>query len=597
MGSGDAAVTLPPISSPRPLPKIRPIDDFLILGIVAAVFGRTLGFGFVDWDDLIYTITNPLVKHPLSEGPAHLLLTPRMGYPVPLTVILRHLAFRVGGGDAWPFHLSNLLFQGGSALLAARLLAGWGLARRAAVAAAALWAVHPIVVEPVAWVTGGKDVVAGTFMLAGLLAFRRTAEADGGRTEGAWAAGFVVANVLGIAAKPTAAILPVLAVAEALVFRRRLRRPLIAALAVSFAVAVAGAVAAYLLHDRHGGHPVRPLGDRLLFATQHLALQLRHYAAPVALAARYPEGFPRPLASAWGAAGIAALGGFVVAGAAALRRRTAAPLWLWSLGLLTIAFLPASGVLALSRGSSDSYFYLPSLALAAAVALGGERLCRGRRLLASGWPMAALVAVLAFASFVQTGVWRSSLSLWTRQVEVYPDSDESWVNYGDALIEAGRIRDAMAAYEHLLARFPYPPPDVSPLLNLGQGWSVLGDGARATRWYGEVVRHYPLTPARALRLIGAAAVHTDARYEGEARRARNLIERSLSEIAAAPPAERDARTRAFFDHHLSADRLALAALRVLVADARLGGVAALLLDIGRSTPPVTNRRRQMTAPR
>ena len=149
--------------------RARPL--LLLIPLLAAVLGfaGALDNGWTNWDDPNYLLFNPLTERPLSEGLLGLLFTESIGYPIPVTIAGYAAQRAVFGLDPTAFHAFSLILHLGcvslAAVLARRLGAGW----MAASLAAALFAVHPIVVEPVAWVVGQKDLWSALLLLGALI--------------------------------------------------------------------------------------------------------------------------------------------------------------------------------------------------------------------------------------------------------------------------------------------------------------------------------------------------------------------------------------------------------------------------------------------
>jgi hypothetical protein len=540
------------------------VDLAAPLALVAIVFARTVGFGFLDWDDYRYLVHNPLIAHPLAHGWRELLLTPRMGYPQPLTVLSQHLDLVIGHGAAWPFHLTNVVLHAVNVVLIAGIARSLGLSRRARLVALCLCACHPLVVEPVAWCTGRKDLLAGASVLGGFLLARR-------RDLGwAGAAGLVLAAAGGLLSKPTAAVLPMLIVADLVVLRRPAAWPLRAAVSVMAALSAAAVAVSYTTHASLGAVVTHAgLGSRLLLASQHLALQLQHYLVPTHLAVSYGERLPGPLASIAGAGGVAAVVALVTAGVVAARH--GARVVTFTLAWAAVSFGPVSGLIPLNRGPADVYFYVPGVGLALCLGLGLARV-RTPRL----FPVTAGALVLACSllASVQVDAWRSTTRLFAAAYEQHPDSQRVVVGYGRALAADGRIREAITVYEAGLRRFPPDGPDV--LLQLGQGCVLLGDLPCAGRWYGEAARRFPEDTGAALRLVAVARVTT---VPGDATAAADAVaRRALAALAAVPAPARPARYAAFFARHLRADPLPARALRAYLAEPELAEVATALLQ-------------------
>ena len=160
----------------------------LLVGVLAfVVFLPALDAGFVDWDDDRNFLWNEGYR---GLGPRELqwmFTSTWMGHYIPLTWLSLGLNYALGGMEPWGYHLGNLLIHAANTALlffvARRLLAVAGEDDRmhhheggaaiplGAAVAALLWALHPLRVESVAWVTERRDVLCGFFYLLAVLAY------------------------------------------------------------------------------------------------------------------------------------------------------------------------------------------------------------------------------------------------------------------------------------------------------------------------------------------------------------------------------------------------------------------------------------------
>ena len=202
----------------------------ILLAWVAACFAQTLGFGYVNWDDRDYLLQNPLITHPSSATLLEHLTTPGLGYSIPVTVLSYRLDHALVGFDGpWLFHLVNLLVHLVNVALVFALARRLGLGTRGAAFASVVLGLHPVVSEPVSWLTGRKDLLALCFGLITVhLALGRLARPGVARRLVR-----AVAFLLALFSKPVAiALLPILVVMDMacseheMSWPRRLRRAL-----------------------------------------------------------------------------------------------------------------------------------------------------------------------------------------------------------------------------------------------------------------------------------------------------------------------------------------------------------------------------------
>jgi hypothetical protein len=179
----------------------------LVAALAIFAFHRALSAGFVNLDDDIYVYANPHVQQGLTApGISWAWASDYLGYQIPMVWMSYMLDTSLFGTGPWGYHLTNVVLHAANAVLLLLVLqrASGSLWRSAL--AAALWAVHPLRVESVAWVTERKDVLAGFFAFATLYAYVRYAQS----ARRGWLAAAVVGYCLSLFSKPPlAAALPV----------------------------------------------------------------------------------------------------------------------------------------------------------------------------------------------------------------------------------------------------------------------------------------------------------------------------------------------------------------------------------------------------
>ncbi len=458
------------------------------------------GYGFVNFDDDHYVRDNPRVTEGLSPGNLGWALT--TGHEqvwIPATwVSLQGDASLFGPGPAG-FHRTNLLLH----LAAAALV--WLLGRRltgsvtAATLAAAVWAVHPVNVEAVCWVTARKDTLMAPLLLAAALVWLSA----GGRAR--WI-GTAVLALLAMLAKPAAVVAPLLlllvswwrvegAAAGAMASTGRvasLPRPRwrfeFAFLGALLAAAVG--VAFVTVRLARGGElgaplPVSPV-QRLADAFTGVGRYLERLVWPHGLAVRYPDADLR----------VAPVGAVILAvvvialTVAAVRWRRRAPLaafgWAWFL----VCLVPSSGLVQGGQlPMGDRYVYVGAIGLwwagagAMMGAVAGRTAARGVALAAA----AALVLVATFAAGRQAETWRDAPTLWSHALAVTHDNDVAHQNLSVLLDEAGRHEEALAHLDEALRIKPHSETH----FNAGNITASLGRPAEAEAHYRAALRLNP----------------------------------------------------------------------------------------------------------
>ncbi len=411
----------------------------LVAAAAFAAFSPALSAGFVSWDDSLLIVDNPLIRG-LSMDHLHAMATSVLGgiwQPVSwLSLALDH---RIWGLEPAGFHLTNLLIHSATAALfyfaCLRLLEG---RRWAALLAALFFALHPLRVESVAWVSDRKGLLSGFFCVAAVLAHLQ------GRTRAAAAA-----FALSLMSKASSLPLPLaLVVLEMHPLGRlstnprkwggRSQRPVWRALAPLFLLS-ASAFAVGLLAAGAAGVITRQTSPGFAWTVSRALYGLLFYPLktlwPTGLSPYYPP-LPWFGRGSWELVACAALvAGITGAVAASARRRPAiaAGLAVYALMLLPMLGLIQHGIL---YAAADRFSYLPGLAFAV---LFGAALDRGRagRALAAAWLLA-----LAAAAWGQCGIWQDSWTLWSAAAARAPGAVASG-ELGGALLRTGRTQEAI----------------------------------------------------------------------------------------------------------------------------------------------------------
>jgi len=445
----------------------RLLPGLALAVLVLAVFAQTAGFGFVNVDDDAYVYEN---RHVLAGLSARGVGWAFGGFRVqnwhPLTWLSHMADVSLLGPAPGPMHAVNVaLHLAAALLLLAVLRAATGSTWRSA-AVAALFAVHPLHVESVAWISERKDVLSTALGLAALLAWVRWVRGGSRRAYGA-ALGLFVLSLL---AKPMLVTLPGLLLLldgwplgrlplctareafRALPPLLAEKLPFLALSAVASAVTVAAqssggadAALAHLPPGRRGGN-----------ALLSVAAYLGQAAWPADLAVFYPHRATVP--GALSAARVAGAATLVLAlTALALRERLRRPWllfgWLWFLGTL----LPVVGLVQVgSQAMADRYTYVPLVGIFVAVAWGaGELAARGPAWRAGvlGAGAAALLGLAAVAH-AQVGVWRDAVTLQRHALQVNPANWKAWQGLCSAELDLGRLGEAAPACERAVALLP-----------------------------------------------------------------------------------------------------------------------------------------------
>lgn len=426
-------------------------------------FLPTLHNGFVSWDDPENFIDNP---HYRGLGPAGLrwmFTTLHMGHYIPLSWVTLGLDYLLWGMNPAGYHLTNLLLHTATAVtlyfLALRLLRlalPAGSAERdlrlGAAAAALLWAVHPLRVESVVWITERRDVLSGLFYVTAALAYVKSAapeDARGGAPRPRWYwASFALFTAALLSKSITVTLPAALLVLDVYPLRRlggergwRQWRVWIEKVPFFAAAAVASAVAFVALLPVGNAASLSGLDvpQRTVLSVYGLAFYVRKLLLPLGLSPLYPIN----ITVTWmDFAFVIAASLFAAVGV----RRWPAFTAVWVVYALTL--FPVLGFLQNGpQAAADRYTYLSSLgwSLLAGAVIAWR--WAGAGVLRSVF--AVWLCALAFLTWQQTHVWRDSITLWTQARLISPDSRAPHFNLARAYEQAGRYAEALAEYEEV----------------------------------------------------------------------------------------------------------------------------------------------------
>src|SRR5271165_100433 len=433
----------------------------LLTAVTLSLYSSVSGYPFTNYDDTDYVTENQQVQAGLRWHTfVWAVTTGEAANWHPLTWISHALDCQLYGLNAGGHHLTSVLWHAlNVVLLFLLLMQATGMTVRSAVVAA-LFAVHPLNVESVAWVAERKNVLSMFFFLLALGAYGCYAR----RPDWKRYAAVAVLFVLGLASKPMVITLPcVLLLLDYWPLGRvqgwtkpsttfpvpqtawvRLIAEKTPLLLLSLASGVVTMIA------QQSGHAVVPAGHLpLLVRAQNALYSYAMYVVklfwPVHLAVLYPHPLDKLtfLQVALSALFLIAVSVFVWR--VRIKRPYLVTGWLWFLGTL----VPVIGLIQVgAQGMADRYTYLPGIGLFVMLAWRGfewsEERSADSRIIAAG--TVTILVVLCALTFRQIGHWRSSYDLWTHTCAVTESNFVANDKLGDLLLKQGR-REALRYYE------------------------------------------------------------------------------------------------------------------------------------------------------
>ena len=434
-------------------PQTRLLICLLLAAAVWLVYWPTLGHGFV-YDDQPYIVDNPVIHGGVTmKGFVWAFTSFYQSNWHPLAWLSHMLDCSLYGVRPMGHHLTNILLHMANTLLLFLLINRMTGALWRSAFAAALFGIHPLHVESVAWAAERKDVLSALFCILAMWAYT-------GYSKRPILPRYAMVFALfaaGLMAKPMLVTLPfALLLLDYWPLRRQrpLRRLIVEKIPL-LALSAASSIVTYLAQQSAGSvaeFDRFSFGQRLANAAVAYVTYLGKTVCPTRLAVFYPH--PGGALPVWLVIGSAAA--LLVMSLAALRTARSRPYlavgWFWYLGTL----VPVIGLLQVgSQSMADRYTYLPLTGLFIAVCWLVPDLLRRRsqRLTAGALAVLALAALTASAR-LQVSYWRDTISLFRHATGVTEDNVVAYNNLGAALGRAGRNEEAIRALSESLRIAP-----------------------------------------------------------------------------------------------------------------------------------------------
>jgi len=505
-----------------------------LAAIIWVVFGQTLGHEFVNYDDDLYVYENPAVTRGLTlQGIIWAFTHVHCSNWHPLTWVSHMLDCQFYGLSPGGHHLTNILFHTATAILLFLILRQMTGALWRSAFVAAVFAIHPLRVESVAWVAERKDVLSGLFFMLTIGAYARYAQrrsrvepsslrsaASGSREPRAQSVSALDPRLpaldyclvllffaLGLMCKPMLVTLP-------LVLLLLDYWPLVRVAGGGWRVTRFGVQVPQLSTLNHLLYEKLPLlglavascavtifaQTKSILPFENMSLSLRMGNASISCVAYLGQMFwPLGLAVLYpftaGGVGVSevvlslVLLAGISTGVFILRRRRPYFLtgWLWYLIMLA----PVIGIVQVgAQARADRYTYLPQIGLYLLLTWAAADLCAGwrhRRVVLGGGSTIILMALI-FCARAQTVYWRNSESLWTHTLACTSDNFIGHNNLGTALLKTGNADEAMVHYQMALE---IKPDYAEAHYNLGYALLKMGNVDEAIAHFQKALQIKP----------------------------------------------------------------------------------------------------------
>lgn len=477
-----------------------------LVALTWSVFGQTLGHEFINYDDPAYVYENPHVRGGVTIQAIAWAFTHSHGQNWhPLTSVSHILDCQFYGLDAGGHHFTNVVLHSIAVILLFVVLREMTGALWRSLFVAAVFAVHPLRVESVAWVAERKDVLSGVFFMLILWAYVRYARNP---TRSRYIT-MSILFALGLMSKPMLVTVPLVLLLIDYWPLQRFAQPspvnvklwfsawldrqsagwrlLLEKLPLFGLSAASCAVTLLVQSQLIGSTEALPLASRINNAVVTYLVYVRDVFWPARLAPFYPHPEGQLPLSEVAIAGVVLFG---ITVAVFILRKTRPYLligWLWYLAML----VPVIGIIQVGwQARADRYTYLPQIGLSLALTWGVVDLSavwpQRRKVLAGA--AIVVIAALACCAWTQTSYWRNNERLWTHTLAVTERNDVALNNLGVVFLARGLVDEALSRFQDAVTIRPDNAPAQG---NLGKAFLQKGNLDEAMTHYRRLLQIEP----------------------------------------------------------------------------------------------------------
>ncbi len=427
-----------------------PVICALLAVATIAVYCQVFHNDFVNYDDPVYVTENTHVQHGLNAKSILWSFTSSNAQNWhPITWLSHILNCTMFGLNPSGHHAVSLLLHIANTLLLFGLLKKITGAFWQSAFTAAVFALHPLHIQSVAWVAERKDVLSTLFWLLTMWAYVRYAEHQ---KPGRYLLALIF-FILGLMAKPMLVTLPLILLLLDYWPLKRVKQfqlKTISRLVVEkipfFILAAASSFITFIVQKKGGAVITTDylgIGERIRNALNTYVIYIIKTFIPSGLTVYYPH---IKLQAIWiTPAAILFLAGISLAVLYSKRRYLIFG-WLW----YVITLVPVIGLIQVgSQARADRYMYIPMIGLLIMISWGAAEIAADWRLRKSWLISSAVISLLALSavSWVQIGYWRNSFTLFTHALEVTSDNHIAHLNIGNVYLERKDYKKAIAHYK------------------------------------------------------------------------------------------------------------------------------------------------------
>jgi tetratricopeptide (TPR) repeat protein len=482
----------------KPRPAILALLLFgIIIGNIIA-FGPASGHDFTNWDDDVNIYDNPYTADLSSDNIKAIFTSDVIGNYNPLTILSFAIERHFFGLDPTPYHINNILLHLLVSLLVFAFFLRCDLNIMAAFIATLLFAVHPMRVESVAWVTERKDVLYALFFMASLLSYIRYYKVQKNKT--AFYLLSLIFFILSLLSKIQAVALPLAMLCVDYLNKRKGWGKLLIEKAPFLLLSLTtGLIGIYFLSGEGSLDTGKDWGllHRILVGTYSLMMYILKFILPIRLSAVYP--YPAELSWPFYLSPVFLL----LLGFLLWKSKNRSRIWIFGFLFFFVNIIFLLQVVGAGQGFlADRFSYIPYIGLSY---IPAALLMRLQHKPSSFKTVSAIIllAILIFSgiSRSRTAVWKNSETLWTDVIEKRPHVPVAYNNRGKYYRENNDYAKALADYNKAIK---YNPEGYMAYNNRGKVYFETERTSEALADYSKAIM---LNPSFASALVNRSSVY------------------------------------------------------------------------------------------
>jgi len=423
------------------------VAPLTLIAVTFLLYASTLGHGFIfSWDDFDYVVTNPAIQGFSLDHIKTVFSKFFVGNYAPLHLMSYMLDYQLWGLNPAGYHFGNILLHAVNGILIYRLFIKLEISNLPALFGAALFVLHPVQVESVAWVAERKNVLSALFFLLALHTYIDYRQAATGRVRNYLLSLSLLACAL--LTKSAAVIFPVVIICYDFCYAAESGRPKLLDKLPFVLFTLAACILTIMSQDTNAGGGMRdypggtPLSALWTMIPVFLSY-LKDLVYPLDLSPYYMTTIRRT-ADRTVLSSAAILLGLAGVGIMAVRRQSH---MLFFICVYILALLPVLQIVPLLTLKNDRYLYFPMIGAAGVTAILISKLMQGTKRRRSAVVSVAIMAYTALGctTYYQAQQWKDSVTLWHFAIRQDPENMLAWLMLAKTYTNQGNGRDAIAS--------------------------------------------------------------------------------------------------------------------------------------------------------